>query len=260
MKRITTISLLIAAVFGSNAAQAESIATASLSGVQVSLMDLDLNDGIAPSTLWTGEGTRGQSWAANPPAAPQVIGSPVYSATFVPFSFFASTAYSNSTNSAAGSALSDAVLSTAGSAQANQASFGGSAGALGMFTLSASTQAIFSATFNGSVHIDDGLNEYSMAGLVFRYLAEGEHRANESFIIDIGDLGYAGTASDLITLTLTLNNNSSQGLSGSLYAEVFSTGYSNLPPSAVPAPAALPLMLSGLGVVGAVAARRRKLI
>lgn len=275
MKRITTISLLIAAAFGSSAAQAEVVSNAWLGPISIQLIDLDLNDGIAPSITPTSQyaqvyGSAYDSAAANNPSYSQDT-----SSYTPPLSGSTSTAISQVSSSLTGSDPTSANQYASGSAvgptgsPGNYGEYYGYSYAYGFFTLSANTQVIFSADASTSASSDAPYNtgqewawaEAYLYGYLYNYTFVGQDYINsigynyqDTYNEETGEYEYSNVNdSDARTLSFSLSNPFAEAVSGYLYGRAYAQGYSYSDyksPSQVPVPAALPLLASALGLFG----------
>lgn len=271
MKKLSLLAAVLAA-FCSSAAQAESVSSAWVGPVSFTLADLDLNDGITPSI---------QFYNAESSVSGQIYNydGVIYSSlnsysNFVPgvytsYSGSVSSALSNVSSSLSGTSYADTTVAAQGSAigtggsPATAGSYSGFALGRSYFTLSENTAITFSA--NAQASASAGAQDYVHAGAYiiaqYTYPSTGLTSSVADFIIfNNGNTLESINQSQSRQLTFTLNNPFAEIVYGDLFHIASVEGYSfsdYVPPSSVPAPAALPLMLSGLGVIG-VAVRRRK--
>lgn len=188
MKRITTVSLMLAAAFASTAAQAKVESYAVLGPVSVQLIDLDLTDGITPFLTPTGLDARVYGHAGD-------TATPNYTSYdfFLPSTLTGNvnTALSQGGSSIVGTDPTNATQTSSGSAMGPTASPGnigeyhGNSYVYGYFSLSANTQAIFSANASTSVisnapftmsNVDD---EYAFAQTYLSGVLNGSFVGND---------------------------------------------------------------------------------
>ena len=262
----------IATTFTASPATAAIYSGANLSNYKVSLVDLNLEDGITPSiTFQPGyEYLYGYVSGANSPEP--------YSANDQNISPISKTSTNNintSTTTISGNTFDTTGLQVSGSSLEQQEgveSFGylASVNKSDYFLLSANTRVSF--TLNSLNYIETA---NGTAGNAFAYTnsyleVSGYNLKDQviaNFSSDDDEIYYeAATNSDsdynfalLTMMNVVLDNNDNTELFGFFYSGANTTGTLTLPsavPSSVPVPAALPLMATAIGVFGF--SRRRK--
>ena len=269
MKRIL-VTVAIATAFSASPTMAASYSNASLSNFQVSLVDLDLEDGVTPS----------------------VSLKPYYSflrlsASSAFFSYgldkqtngirSVSRELNNTTNTARASVHGDnidnKVLQVSGRSVGHSSVYQhGYQSAVSdgfRYTLTPNTQLNITAEARNYVETTIGTadeNEYadSYAGMqIMRNNGSGLQNSNNYLVASSLLNDSALKLRELTLLSLMVDNGGGQELTGFFQSIVFTNGFSdakeNEIPAQVPVPAALPLMASSIGLFGLGAKRRKAL-
>lgn len=278
MKHFTKIAFALLAVYGLPA-NAEAISYAYIGPINYTLVDLDLNDGIAPSITFYNQKSTYQTIADGTFNQDETTGLNIISNTIALPDRTVST-------QVGGNSYSDFMSSSSGNAfsltepnPSQQSSFSGSSAHYASFTLSGNTQIVFSVDAKAeaygtgpTVKIDQfGLSEYSSARAGFSaYIFNdptngggGELWAETSNVDYEEPLGMEQVEP---ARTRVLNQTFNVGITNLLFSSIdgmFASytsvgGGSVFGPaevSPVPVPAALPLLASSLLVFGL---RRRK--
>jgi hypothetical protein len=240
---------------------AASTATASMSDFHVELIDLDPNDGIAPSITF--QNLQGGSFIAAESGAPGHVLTDTHMGGAA-FGAGSSSSTSGSTSALASFAGDPRAPGAGGAATASASTFlqglyGASTVQLGdgamyaPFTLSADTRLVITADASASAlstfadpHADTWasvflkLTDATGAGSVSTDSASAEQFAM------IGDTPSAST--DTRQITISFENLTSGDLGGIFYGSVDAYA-ADLPPAAVPEPVGLPLLAAGLGLL-----------
>lgn len=272
MKRITTVSLMLAAAFASTTAQAKVESYAILGPVTVQLIDLDLNDGITPFLTPTGLDARVYGHAGDTAAVnfqnydfslPSTLTGSVSTAISQGNSSIIGTDPTNATQNSSGSAMGPTA------SPGNQGNYQGASYVYGYFSLSANTQAIFSANASTSAssnapftlsNVDD---ESAFAQSYLQGVLSGSI-VDQDFIYSQG-YNYGSLVdksnSQTRTLQVTINNASANALAGYLFGQTLTNGnsYSNYI-AAVPEPETYAMLFVGLVLVGFSAKRKKQAV
>lgn len=282
---LTAVALAAAA-----SANATSFASASIGPIQVQLIDLNPLDGVT-STITFGSGIStynyGYTYSNN---GADVSNSPSLSGSGSVNANTANASISQSFIGGTASSLQGATVSTSG--QASGSSTGAQSYYYGYitapnyssFTLSANTAVVFSALGTASAQTTVGYDavnyryEYASSNVSLGVNGTGPigNTGNQSSSDSLSSSAshtyqssydpvtgawtgytYVGQqASNSSVLSVSFMNFSSGDKSGTIYAQAYVNGYSNIA-AAVPEPETYAMLLAGLGVIGAVARRRR---
>lgn len=285
MKRITTISLLIAAVFSSNAAHAEVVSYAWVGPVSFMLADLDVNDGITPSIQFYGSETSNGGQVYNIDNASNFSNIDGYSnyepGVYAPYSGSASNALTSASSSNSGTDYSNTNVTAQGSAigaPSLGSHYTASSSGRSYFTLSGNTAITFFAdaqsyaTSNAPYNPILGLVEEYSFGYAYIYaqftdstgLTQG---AGDGLVSESYNYNFNPTTGEYENvsqnqsrqLSFTINNTLAEIVNGDLSQLAGVEGYSYsdyVPPSSVPVPAAA--WLFGSTMFGFVGFKRRK--
>jgi hypothetical protein len=264
-------------------AHAASSASASITGLIVTLTDLDPDDGITPSITWDGKRTGAalQYWTTSTSASGVVYDNGVDwgARTFAPVTAGASTeqVYAEASFLGAGVAKGSGIV-TIGLARGGYAgqfssyevhAFGPSASWPGIFTLSANTAVSFSALLEVSLSVDWGRDamghtEFANAGAWLATGGLGNSPTDQVSILVYSDwdancnpvTGVCAGASEFESgwFTVSASNLSALPTAGDLYMSTGISGYSEV--VAVPEPATNALIALGLAAL-ALTVRRR---
>ena len=273
------LALTAVALAAAASANATSFASASIGPIQIQLVDLNPYDSVLPSITFTNaDNTYLWAYAANSQSSSYLNSAGTATAGTASITVSNSGATATSLQGAQ-SSISGQVSGGTGGTSAN---FYGYVNApyYSSFTLSANTAVRFSTVANvtasttvgyspsnggsesvyGSVSLwangyvgsssqsgSDGINGYAnyTTSWVYDPLTASSHYI------------YAGDQKSITqTLSASLANFSSSSMSGTVSAQTYINGSSNIA-AAVPEPETYAMLLAGLGVIGAVARRRR---
>ena len=267
MPRALIIAAAVALSLGIAApARADTQASATLSDIQIRLVDLDPSDGIAPSMSFAdGVGSYASATARSLTYPPKAGQSTLFGAG--PFGAVSSAADATSTGARA--SVAGDVFTGSGTFQAtsfsNLAALGqatgnaciGDSGCEPRFILSPETALHVSgiATLSSAAGDDD--RAYAVVILAMDYDVPGGQVSNGYAEVGAGrfDTPFALTH-DIVPMSIQLINDSTEPLLGSLSIDVYATSDSQLdaPPSTAPEPAGA--ALAGLGCLTLMAASR----
>jgi len=262
-------ALTVVALAAAASANATSFASASIGPIQIQLYDLDLTDSVLPSIVFSNANSSfTQAYATDGLGTVNYIWSPG-SSTVGTASIIAST------SGATASSLQGAQTSISGQASGGAGGAGGAGGVsasywgyisspyYSSFTLSANTAVRFSTVATLAVSTTVGTSptasgaEFARAEVSFfanGYVDHYSQNSNASIYDYVGS--NAGQKSFTETLHASLMNFSTSAMSGTVTAQTYISGNSNIA-AAVPEPETSAMLLAGLGVIGAVARRRR---
>lgn len=269
----TIIAVLIFTVFNTSTALAAVYSGASLSNYTVSLIDLDLNDGIAPSISFQ-QGNDVIYTFVSGISTPEDLND-VNSQNIAPVSYTSTNGVNTTTASIAGSSISNFDMSVSGNSQFAVPNIGGygyfsSVSNTIFFTLSPNTSVNFSLNSLNYIYTTEGTGSNADA-LSNSYLDVRGYNVVDNNIINFNsdfdskgfeltkfDFGVDFTAQELSILSVTLGNNFNNPLTGFLFsgASINGTAYSQQL-STVPVPAAMPLLASVMGIFGVGYIRRK---
>lgn len=269
--RIFAVALLSA--LSASPVMAGVYSSASLSNFTLSLVDLDLNDGVAPSISFQQGFENINNFVSGPnPDAKLFNGQ-----NLAPISVTSTNGDNTANSNIFGSSISNFNISVSGETlspvpYAGDFNYGyfAIASVSNYFTLSPNTSVNFTISSVNYMQTTEGTGASTDAFTISRLDARGYNLVNDTPVNSIGDvdrysfnaLNFEGgvdfTLNELTLLSVTLNNKFDSPLNGVLFSDVHTAGniyYET--PSAVPVPAALPLMATALGIFG-IGAKRRK--
>lgn len=236
--------------------------SSSLSNVRYTLIDLNLNDGIEPSISLSLNRSRiagniaGATGVLDEFSQQGILNSTIFANTSSDFLTSAS-ASMQLNNFYATDLQTSGSLQTISSDKNRFNSYLSFAQDNRLFTLSGNTRVQFTGDAYTSVEITD-TDSYSLFGGAFsRFLA----KKNIDEIYGADDSTVQGTSladlslSEKKSLSIFIDNLTSENINGEL--DIYTVTYGMPGMSAVPVPAALPLMASALGIFG-LARRRNK--
>ena len=261
----------ISAAFGASPSMAAIYSSANLNNYRVSLVDLDLEDGINPSiTFQLGfEYLYGYVSGPNSPEP--------YSANdqnISPISKTGTNTINTSTTTITGNTLETTELKVSGSSLAQQEgveSFGylASVNKSDYFTLSANTRVSFTLD---SLNYIETINDTGGSAFAYTnsYLEVSGYNLIDNvrvnFNSDSDEIYFEGASGEydfnfalLTMMNVVFDNYDNSELFGFFYSGANVSGTKTSAPSTVPLPAALPLMASTLGFFGLCAKRRKAL-
>lgn len=263
MKRILMAAAIVT-VFTASPTMAAIYSGTTLNNYTVTLVDLDLEDSITPSITFQQRFDNLYGYVLGPNSPDP------YSANdenIAPISKTSTNNINTATSSISGTTFESLSLQVSGSSlekQANVESFGyfASVGNSTFFTLSANTRVNFTLNTLNYIDTTKGTAEdgfaYTTAHLEVRgYNLRDEVIVNFNtddegvYIPGFSDGSSDNTFSQLSTLSVFLDNKDTSELLGLVISNASTTGtVFAATPSAVPVPAALPLMASALGLFG----------
>jgi len=257
------LALTAVALAAAASANATSFASASIGPIQIQLIDLDPTDSVLPSIVFSNAiSSFTNAYATDGLGTVNYIWSPGSSTV-------GTASITASTSGATASSLQGAQTSISGQASGGaggvSASYWGyiSSPYYASFTLSANTAVRFSTVATLAVSTTVGASptasgaEFARAEVSFfanGYVGHYSQNSNSAIYDYVGS--NAGQKSFTETLNASLMNFSSSAMSGTVTAQTYITGNSSIA-AAVPEPETYAMLLAGLGVVGAVARRRR---
>lgn len=272
--------LAVAALTVSQAATAASSASASVTNLRFSLTDLNLTDGVLPSFSIVSGSSSVASSAASPELGEQASKAAPLSA-FKPINTSAST-----DTSSAAAAVTAQGFAVSGAANGVQTNFSASANATSahnssMLRLSANSILRVSGTISAAASVSNGLpngyyyngdnaSAHASVSLSYHYSANGATNSGSSSSTASAQVSpyyyyynynYNGepisqAMSDSKAFDLFFVNTSSVDQFASFYVNGSVSGYGNSAP--IPEADTYALALAGMGVVGMLYARRRK--
>lgn len=281
---LTAVALAAAA-----SANATSFASASLGPIQIQLIDLNPTDGVTASITF-GSGVSSSSYGYTYDGNGQSQSLPYIGGNYgVSTASTATTSTSVAFTGGTASSIQGATLSV--TSQASGLANGGQGYYYGyltapnytQFTLSANTAVVFSALGSTSasttvgVDVTTGHSEYAYSSLYLTVSGSaplsnsGSQSSSDSLSAYASAIGqqtfdpatnqyvysYTGAQdSKNALLSASFMNMTSANKQGSIYAQAYNYGYSSIA-AAVPEPETYAMLLAGLGVIGAVARRRR---
>lgn len=264
--------LLIAAAFVSAftamPTMAASYSQASLSNFQVSLVDLDLNDGITPFIHLRPFDRTIYGYAHDSANGSNYIGGAEKVNNVSSLSNTATLTTNTYSASIFGENFADRVMQTNSyslGAKKDENNFGYDSGVTDnfRFTLSGNTQLQITAEAFNYIGLtgDKKSSEYAIS-TAYMYMSGFRFQDDDYVILDSDDYESKKDfeMSNSTLMTLILSNTSLNNVDGNVYSAISSSGSSNdviKNISTVPMPAALPLMASALGIFG-LARRRNK--
>lgn len=269
----------IATAFSASPTMAASYSSASLSNFKVSLVDLDLEDGVTPSVSFTHNwwsGAFGSIYKSSRGEAGIFILDAPASKTITNTANTASASFSgdnfdNKVLQASGNSLGGGLIIRDKSRvkRYDSAGYLSSLNDRVPFTLSPNTQLNITADALNYVETTIGADAheraYSVAKLAIsrdRFYGAFYDFDTVEFAAPIFGEGSALKLSELTLLSAMLNNIDEQEFTGFIESNLFNAGasFAEVPrPTVVPVPAALPLMASALGLFGLGAKRRKAL-
>lgn len=230
----------------SSSALATANSFASMTEFSYQLYDLNISDGVDAAIVFSGREYSAVAFANS--AQLSDVGNGNVAASIASSESAAAASVANTRNFGP-NLFGDFSASSASSALGSSYSY---ATLMGAFTLSANTRVVFAATSsfaNSAMVTFEGA--HTSAGL---YAYSDSQYADDEFANDLTSVNSA-SGSRLMSVSFVNSNGSSA--SGNLYASVAADVYS--PVSTVPEPESLSLLLGGLGVIGGVIARQRRL-
>lgn len=266
MKRIL-MAAAIATAFTASPTMAATFSSASLSNYKVSLVDLDLEDGITPSIYFyptVSSEIRIATDSSDPLKLLSIKGDNIS-----PTSVTVTKAAYTASASIFGDNIDHKVLQVSGNSLeggvSNDYTYYSHIDDTVFFTLSAKTQLTITADALFYAETTADMAAYERAS-TYAILAFG---GGVNFDADPGSLSSLGVGiyrasnlSELMLLSVMTQSGYGYEYTGSFYSSVVLDGISHAEypgPSAVPVPAALPLMASALGLFGLGAKRRKAL-
>lgn len=262
MKRIL-ITAAIATAFSASSAMAVSFSSASLSNYKVTLVDLDLEDGITPSINFT------STTFSNLSASVRTLGTDEYKNAFSTNNgdgLLPQTITENGNTASAslsGNNINNQVLQVSGSSlgssvRGNQFGYTSTVYDEINYILSPNTQLNITADAFNYVETTDGradANEYAYSYASLALYEDDFINDADAIELTVEALvnGPTFKLSELTLLNVAYENIGEQEYAGSVVSYILNYGdsYAELiEPNPVPVPAALPLMASALGLFG----------
>ena len=262
MKTFFAVSAIAIGVLGTQPAWAVATASATLSGVSYTLIDLNLTDGIAPAITFSGQSSQTAASSGG------VFDFDSLAGWFTPLQSTAAsgagTASGTITATSANGSVSTTGTLVPGTSQFN---YGYAYPMLANFTITPNTGIIFTANFTGTAtttvgRVGNNTEQAVAQGYLYLNLAEtsggqqftGYRNVNASYVTS-GNSYLGQTNSFAGAVQMSYANMAGSAVSGSMYAYAYAYTQSTLP---VPEPQAWALMLAGLGGMCFMARRRRQ--
>lgn len=253
------VSLLAVLPVGSAVAATSASASLDWNALTFTIIDTNPLDGLTPTLTWTSPFSQAYSYGYNTATGEHQYDSP-YAYDFstplssgLSFSNAGGNVSVNAASLSASSAASAAVAGSGGGVFVQEYATG-----QGSFTLSGAGIAYISLPYSISVHGTGGdVAEYSTASAYLYGYASSPAGSSTSYSGNQQLVSYSvGDASQTGNLGFALTNfSSTASVSGNVFAYAYTT--SQAPIAAVPEPQSYAMLLAGLGMVAAVARRRR---
>ena len=256
------MAAVLSTIFSSSPIMAATFSGASLSDFKVSLIDLDLNDGITPTISFVLTNSSLNGFVLNEESN-SLENSQLFGGDISPHTSTLTTSTNTLTMSQSGNTIFNRALSVSGNTTGTTESFlgytyfGGTRSGYD-FTLSPNTQATFTTQAFNYIQSTPGTEESNETGLSY---AQMDINSNDIRLTAVNNYVLKSLVDEpaisfieLSLLSLVFENSSAQEIRARINQFVVAGGNSGkepvISPSAVPVPAALPLMASVIGLFG----------